>query len=269
MAKGSKKQFKQFQIDSIEDACSIMASLISPLIIHLQKYKEYTREAVSLLKETDCEFVPAKEYEDINDKLLCRQHAILKLVADRQNSSFSYVAFRDFLVKKKYLSMPLSMEITQLLNELLSLRNWSFHNAQSQMVASKEVAKRWIPEEFRDSITLTYQLNPVIVTKIEKYELVMLVSLIDHASKRIEQYEKILAQMKMDYQEMIDSLEDMPLLLGQDGFSQKVQYVEQNVTMRLESQFTDASQISMAIQESKYDGSDESYHKHSIKGVSK
>lgn len=89
MSGGSKKQFKQFRIDSIEDACFVLGGIISGVTVNLKKYKEYTHEAEALLKNTETKFVPAKEYEDINDKLLYRQREILKVSADQQSSSFS------------------------------------------------------------------------------------------------------------------------------------------------------------------------------------
>lgn len=61
------------------------------MTVNLEKYKEYASEAESLLESTQEEYVPAKEYDDVNDKLLYRQREILKFTADHQSSSFSYI----------------------------------------------------------------------------------------------------------------------------------------------------------------------------------
>ena len=37
---------------------------------------------------------------------------------------------------------PLSDDMTRVLNELLEIRNWTFHNPQSRMVAAKEIAEK-------------------------------------------------------------------------------------------------------------------------------
>ena len=134
MSGGTKQQFKQFTINSIQDACLALGMLISGVVVNLEKYKEYATEAELLLEKTDGEYVPAKEYESVNDKLLFRQREILKLTADHQSSSFSYIDLRKHLEKNKYLSSSLSQEVTDLLSEFLDIRNWSFHNPQSLMV---------------------------------------------------------------------------------------------------------------------------------------
>lgn len=70
MSGGTKQQFKQFSITSAEDACLVLGMLISGMTVNLEKYKEYASEAESLLESTQEEYVPAKEYDDVNDKLL-------------------------------------------------------------------------------------------------------------------------------------------------------------------------------------------------------
>ena len=74
--------------------------LISGVVVNLEKYKEYATEAELLLEKTDGEYVPAKEYESVNDKLLFRQREILKLTADHQSSSFSYKEEMQWMSKR-------------------------------------------------------------------------------------------------------------------------------------------------------------------------
>ncbi len=264
MSGGSKKQFKQFHIDSVEDACVVLGNLISGVTINLKKYKEYAHEAEALLENTETEYIPAKEYEDVNDKLLFRQREILKLSADYQSSSFSYANLRKYLEKKGYLKSALSPDTGSLLNEWLDVRNWSFHNPQSLMVAAKEVAEKGVPTAWQQFVKIVPQLNPVITQIVDKYELIVLASLTIHAQKRIEQFETVLQCMKSDYQELFDSLERKPLLISSSGFSSEVQYEEQMITGKLVSQQSDIVQISMAIQKSKYDGTDEAFNKWSV-----
>ena len=84
MSGGTKQQFKQFSITCAEDACIALGALISGVSVNLEKYKEYASEAESLLESIQEEYVPAKEYDDVNDKLLYRQREILKFTADHQ-----------------------------------------------------------------------------------------------------------------------------------------------------------------------------------------
>jgi len=261
MSSGTKQHFKQFSIDSIQDACLALGSLISAVMVHYEKYKEYSNEADALLVASDSEYIDAKDYDNINDKLLYRQHEILKLIADHQSSSFSYKDLRKLLEKKGYLATPLSDKITEILNELLDVRNWTFHNPQSLMVAAREAAEKNIPSELKDVAKVVPQLNPVLILKVEKYELTMLASLTIHIGKRMEQFEAVLMSMKADYQEMYNAIEGKPLLVTTQGLSDKVQYLERNVISRLAGYQSDIAQISMAIQKAKYDGTAQVFDK--------
>lgn len=259
--KYSKKELKQFTIYDIQDACVVLGTLISGVMINLEKYKEYAAEAKILLKNIEAEYIPAKEYDDINDKLLYRKKEILKLSADHQKSSFSYIDFRKILEKKGYLKSPLLEDVKVILNDMLDIRNWTFHNPQSMLVAAKEAAEKNIPKEFRGMVKIQPQLNPVIITKVEKYELIKLASLVMYSEKSISDFEKVLESMKNDYQEMYDYISGKQLVMGPFGFTSNVQYCERFITSSISDYQSDVAQISMAIQKSKYDGSEENYKK--------
>ena len=259
MSLNTKKQFKQFELNNIQDACLALGMLISGLMIHLEKYKEYSNEAEILLKNLNTEYILAKDYDNINDKLLYRQHEILSLSADHQSSSFSYISLRKILLKRGYLKTSLSDEMTMTLNELLDVRNWTFHTPQSLLVATKKAAEKNIPMELKEIVQVNPQLNPVIVVKVEKYEALMLVSLTMHTKKRIDQFESIINSMRADYQEMYDSIDNKPLLMTNYGLSSEVQYVDKHIISRITGYQSDISQISMAIQKSKYDGSNQAF----------
>lgn len=261
MSAGSKKKLKQFTIDNIQDGCLALSMLITGVIVNLEKYKEYAEEAEQLLSNADSECIPAKAHDDINDKLLYRQREILKLCADHQNSSFAYIDLRKILEKQGYLTTSLSEEAAGILNELLDVRNWTFHNPQSLLVAAKEAAEKNIPDELKGIATIVPQLNPVLIRKIDAYDLLTLASLTIHTQRRISQFETILNCMKSDYQEMFNSIENKPLLLGVNGFTSDIQYIDRHVVAHLDDYNSDVAQISMAIQKSKYDGSDELFNK--------
>ena len=66
--------------------------------------------------------------------------------------------------------------------------------------------------------------------------------------------------MKADYQEIYDSIGGRPFLMTPNGLTDRVQYLEVNGTSGLSDHHSDIAQISMAIQKSKYDGSDEKFN---------
>lgn len=142
---------------------------------------------------------------------------MLKYTADYQPSSFSYIDLRKMLVKRGFLKDQLSEEMTQILNELLDVRNWTFHNPQSQMVAAKEAMEKNIPDALKDIAKVTPQLNPVLVPVVDKYEILMLASLVTHTEKRIQKFEAVLGAMKTDYRTSFDSLPNKSFTLTPDG----------------------------------------------------
>lgn len=269
----NKKTYKQFPVNTTEEGLQALASLISSVIFNLKKYKEYSLEVEELQKKysnlskvVNKEIlIPAKEYDDINDKLLYRQREILKYLTDCQSSSFSYINLRDFLVKRKLLVRTLDEKTKQLLNELLDVRNWSFHNPQSMLVAAKESAIKRVPKELVDIAKIEPQLNPIIVDCITNYDLLMLATLVLHSQKRIEQFELILDNMKNDYTEMYEKIPNRQFHFVKGQLSNQVFYQEIPRIHRLVSINSDMPQISMAIQKSKYDGTIESFEKSVIK----
>ena len=260
MSGGSKQHFKQFTINNAEDGCLALQSLISSVVIHLHRYKQYSDEAETLFMNTDSKTVPAENYEAVNDKLLYRQHELLKYMADHQSSSFSYIELRKQLVKQGFLTEPLNEELTQVLNDLLDVRNWTFHNPQSMMVAAKDAMEKRIPDSLKGITTVTPQINPVVIPMVVSYDSLMLASLVIHTKKRIEQFESILSAMKSDYQVLVNSLPKPTFLFGKDGLTPDVQYMEHHIVSRLDDMHSDIAQISMAIQKSSYDGTDEKYN---------
>jgi hypothetical protein len=163
--------------------------------------------------------------------------------------------------KKGYLNTSLSEDMEKTLKELLDVRNWTFHNPQSLMVASKEVAEKNIPDELKGLVTITPQLNPIVVSRVEKYEVVMLASLVLHIQRRIEQFDAVLAKMKSDYQEMYNTISEKMIIITPYGALSEVQYYDEYIIARLESMSNDIAQLSMGIQKSQYDGTDEQYNK--------
>ena len=150
-------------------------------------------------------------------------------MADHQSSSFSYIEVRKILEKKNFLKRTLPEKSRKTLNELLELRNWSFHNVQSMLVADLEIAKRSIPPELRDIAEIRPMLTPDIVRKVSDYEWKMLEGLTIHNKTRDEQFRLILSEMKEDYQEMINALPDESYIVTCRNSSKNVQYKDNNI----------------------------------------
>ena len=226
MSKGNKKQYKQFAINSLEDGCLVLKSLIVPVIIELEKFRNYSDEAEVLLEKYKLDgFIPANIYDSIHDKILYQQRELLRFMADHQSSSFSYISVRELLEKKGFLKSSLTENSNKTLKELLDIRNWSFHNAQSMLVADLEMAKKSIPSEMVGSVEIKPMLNPVVIRKVKTYTWKMFADFVFHNKVRLAQFELILSEMKKDYQEMYGFLSDTAFIQTSSGLSREVQYI--------------------------------------------
>ena len=63
------------------------------------------------------------------------------------------------------------------------------------------------------------------------------------------------------HQELYESIENHHYMMTDQGLSNKVQYINRNITAKFSGDRTKVSQISMSIQKSKYDGTNESFKK--------
>ena len=253
MSKGNKKQYKQFAINSLEDGCLVLKSLIVPVIIDLEKFRNYSDEAEVLLEKYKLDgFIPANIYDSIHDKILYQQRELLRFMADHQSSSFSYISVRELLEKKGFLKSSLTENSNKALKELLDIRNWSFHNAQSMLVADLEMAKKSIPSEMVGSVEIKPMLNPVVIRKVKTYTWKMFADFVFHNKVRLAQFELILSEMKKDYQEMYGFLSDTAFIQTSSGLSREVQYIEQEIeNQNPKKAGSSIASLSMKIQKGK------------------
>lgn len=256
MSKGKRQKYKQYTINKPEDGCFVLKTLIVSVIKDLEKLKNYSDEAENMLKEFGVQKeVSANLYEPIHDKVLFAQRELLRYIADHQDSSFSYIGLRKIFSKRKYLTRNLDENSKEILNELLTIRNWTFHNVQSMLVVQLEVARKSIPQEFVGMINVTPILNPVIIDKVESYSVELLESFVVHNRIRYSQFETILFEMKKDYQEMYDTLPTKIYHFTSNGFNSDIQYMEQKINMLNHKMAgAEVAELSMKIQKGKYDG---------------
>ena len=281
----NKKNYKQFSITTISDALIALSSLISASISNLEKFDEYTTEAMMLLEERhDSDLVDAKTYDDINDKSLFRQRELLALMADEAKDIFSYRTLRKWLKNhdvenKRLITTDLDADTASILNELHDVRNWSFHNVQSRLVAEKEHMEKEaerIEKEIGVKPVSTPMLNPIVVLKHKAYTLGMLESLINHNLTRHKMFQEVLMEMKKDYQsiyEMQDCFQivmnpvspynpSLKLLITDCQSQTPVKVLIQEDIVGLDGRSADVANLSMAMQKRKYDGTEEAYEKY-------
>lgn len=221
--------------------------LIANAVNNLNKYKRYNKELFEYLISLDesIKYISADVYEEWEDKIQNTSKALLMVFVDDTSTGFSYVMFRRLMKKTKYKLNDLDEKTDAYLSELRDVRNWSFHLPQSNFVASKEVFRKSISPDFQKYIT--YDFNPIKIQKNIEASILLLHSLFLHTDKRIAIYDELVKCM----------VSDMEILLGE-----KVKFVEViNPSIEMFDDGFAASQLSMAMQKKKYDGSDESYEK--------
>ncbi|AQR93101.1 hypothetical protein [Clostridium saccharoperbutylacetonicum] len=253
--KPQQKNYKRFSLDSRLQFIKYLNKLICQVLRQLDKYKKYEQELEDIINEhilldKDDNLVSAKninayEYESIDAKLHNVSMELVKIIGDNTNDSASYLKFRRML-EKNTIELPfnqLSEEIQSYLKDVNDLRNWMFHNPESLYVSEEEYAKASIPADFRPYVTMSFRSSPIIILSPEEYSIEMAFSLLKHSTKRIEVFDKILANMVNDYE----------LILGK---RLDIQY--KKIPLRtLDDDSTDIVQLSYAIQKKKYKGREE------------
>jgi len=240
---GNKRKYKQFQLVNKDDYIVYLRHLIYGVHGSLRLYKIYfneLEEIMSNLYSEDIEKVPFKDYEDIRLKLNGLSHVMLMYLADEQKVSCSYKRYRRMLEKNNICSEiePLSDNIQGELQELLEVRNLSFHNPESMINASIEVLMKDIPKEERKNVQV--DKNPELVIEYyEYYHIACLSSLVMAHDRRIQIYSMIFQQMKKDYSKLI---------------GQSVRIITRQILepCPLFDQRTIANQLSMKMQKGKF-----------------
>jgi len=276
MRKQKNRNYKTFPINSVEDGLAVLGQLIIMVKSDLEKYTLYNIELNSITKQyikfesengdiIENTPIPESIFHNMNDKIMYRQMMLLKTLADDQKSSYSYKNLRRFLKSQNHLKKALPEKAVRILNDFLDIRNWSFHNSQSRFTAAKEVAEKTIPSGHESIVSIKYQLNPLYSCTDEYFDALHFVSLDLHMEQRIEKVSYLLDCMIMDYEEMYKLLNPQGFVYfnGELLDNTKVNY--RFIKNKTPKKFFDRSdmttQISMSIQQNKYDGTKEQFKK--------
>lgn len=136
-----KKNYKNLNFNCKNDYLYALYGLITYVVSNLRTYKRYNDQLWRYLDELgeDIEYVSAEIREEWEDKIQNVSRKLMMGFIDEASTGFSYVMFRKLMDKTSYKLSELSDDVKKNLKELRYVRNWSFHLAQSDFVASKEV----------------------------------------------------------------------------------------------------------------------------------
>lgn len=248
MSKG--RNYKNFPFNKKEDYLYAGNILIVRTYRALKKYKYYhgkLGEELERMITNKIEYIDTSYYEEWEDKQKNVSHNLLTCFIDDTSTGFSYVMFRKLVNRSEYKDVlhELDAETKEYLEELRDVRNWTFHFAQSDFVAIKEVIYKGVNEELQQYIT--FRGTPIVIDFPQLVSGKFMESLFLHMSKRIRVFDKLFDCMLMDYQN----------LLGQE-----VKIVEA-MASPIEYGGPDfmTAQLSMAMQKKRYDGTKESFER--------
>ncbi len=245
---GKGKNYKNLNFNCKEDYSYAANILIVRTYTNLKRYKSYRDELGKVLErliDSNTSYIDMDEYEEWEDKQKNVSHNLLTCFVDEASTGFSYVMLRKYLSRSEYgkLIKPLGEELEKHLKELRDVRNWTFHFAQSDFVAIKEVAYHGVSEELKEYIG--FRANPIIISTPKLVNVAFMESLYLHLDNRIKIFDKLFDSLIRDYQDLLgESIQiaetlESPLEYGGKGFM--------------------TAQLSMAMQKKKYDGTPESF----------
>ena len=249
-----KLNYKNFNFNKKEDYLYGLYLVISAAYQGLKKYKRYIKELSEYQEkiiQENCAYIDADIYQEWMDKHQNTMHSLLKCFVDNTSTGFSYIMFRQMISRSTYAKLlPEQPEyIKKDLEELRDVRNWTFHFAQSDIVANKESFLQSIPEELRKSVT--YNLTPIVVDEYSKVSAVYIDSLRYTMEGRLQVFTEVFEQMKKDYEGVLGA---------------NVSIVEKPIeTLEYNRRELATAQLSMAMQKKKYDGSLKSFEEITMK----
>lgn len=248
------KNYKNLNFNKKEDYLFALYVLIGHVYKLLKRYNRYQNDFVAFLNPilySDEEYVDTEICEEWQDKFLSVSRELIKHFVDDVKTGFSYIMFRKMVNKTEYKLKPLDKSLEKELEELRDVRNWSFHLAQSDFVAMKEVFYKKIPKEFHSYVE--YSFSPIRVSISKKTNKMHLASLFVHNERRIEIFQRLFNRMHADFEELL-------------GMSAEIVEINEKPLEFLDDSCA-AMQLSMAMQKRKYDGSDEAFEKITLQNL--
>ncbi|MFE4429550.1 hypothetical protein ACFRH9_21090 [Peribacillus butanolivorans] len=135
-----------------------MRQIIVTLNKHFNSLERYIFDLGNIIKELNLDEKPNQQvdsyiYEEFRDKTQFIENKIL-IMGDMQGDSISYNKFKRTLVKRnievKQLIGKILEELSKLLNEMNTMRNWGLHEPESLLNAHLKNIKEFWPKEELD-----------------------------------------------------------------------------------------------------------------------
>ena len=237
-----KNILKNFPLEKREEFIIVYRFLISDAYYKLQLLCSRWDKAIYRLKELyekKSKVITTEEFLEIKSLLVTPYHELLKIFIDQQSSSYSYKSVRERIIKKKILKLEdFTQEEKVQLNELLQIRNFASHNAQSNINAALESFKRKFPKEMQDYI-IPETSAQIIIYDQKSVDINFFIDMMNHYDEKIKLFEYFFKKMQDDFY----------ILKGERVTIKKIDI---DIPMSFDSEAVKIVDISMQIQKNKY-----------------
>lgn len=234
--------YKQFIMNTQDEYIIVFRFLLGDVYSLIKGYQKIlSRELNKLekLKQKKILVLDIEEYSDTKTLISSYQDDLLMTLIDQQKSSYSYKSVRDRIKKKNLFNLKdFSQHINQEINELVDIRNWTFHNPQSNIYAQLESMKKQFNKDFQQYI-IANTTSYVKITNSKYVDIIFYEDMLNYYQKRLETFKKLFELMKIDFFD----IKGEEIILEEEYIDLPLSFDHPSVT---------AANISMAIQKGRY-----------------
>lgn len=204
----SKKDKKQFPLDSIENCRIYLFRIISSCELCMVKFEKYNAETAAYVeKYSGSETIPYDIYGDLCDKTYNVISYLSNLLGDAQKTSISYFKYRTEIekrIKRGITDIPLfeiSDDLKANLLELNKYRNWINHVPESLLISELELVQEG---------KLKFDMDPVTIHLYKAVTYDYFLDLYHTNQIFCKNIAKILSAAKADYALLMGKSVDYP-----------------------------------------------------------
>lgn len=206
LSKEEKRNMKRFELKDKVEYEIYLHELITRMYICINKQKKYLKKLHSYIEvlkvknpNKSMEEIEAKhdDYSEFVDMISNIESNALNLMGDNQQTSISYVKFRDIIYKKKkkgtlkFEIRDLDEKTIDLMKDINRARNWANHVPESLLAAELKLIK--------EGKLKNHSRNPITIASYSNCTLEYMQSLYDNSNNFLKLMIKIHQNMKKDY----------------------------------------------------------------------
>ncbi|MFN4151500.1 MAG: hypothetical protein ACK4IX_11200 [Candidatus Sericytochromatia bacterium] len=199
------KTFKLQKKDDFIEYLKELIILVHKFILKQKKYLDDLKNKIESYESINSIKISTLEYDEISDKMMHIQGYLLNLIGDQSKDAMSYKKFRQKISGNKHIFglKTLNNNISSILNQFNTSRNWSMHVPESLLNSRIKINK---------DLNIKPLLNPINIAEYEYYQGRWLVSLYNECKNFCNGFEIVFKQMLEDYSILINDKVEIELI---------------------------------------------------------